>query len=81
MRIDSALALAFGIFALDVVNPLQGAVAVLYTSVILIVAREQKRLYVIAVGVACAMLAMIGYWISRTIRTSGSQYAASHRQG
>jgi len=72
MRIGGALALAFGIFALDILSPLQGAVAVLYTSVILMVAREQERLYILVTGAACAMLAMTGYWISHGGEPLGS---------
>jgi PAS domain S-box-containing protein len=63
-RVGMAGLLAFGIFALDVLSPLQGAVAVLYTIVALMVAREQSRALVHAAGVACAALAILGYWIS-----------------
>ena len=63
-RVGMAGLLALGIFALDVLSPLQGAVAVLYTIVVLMVAREQRRVLVLGAGVACAALAILGYWIS-----------------
>ena len=59
-----AALLALGVFALDILSPLQGAVAVLYTVVVLIVAREQRRQAVLAAGAICAGLAILGYWIS-----------------
>jgi PAS domain S-box-containing protein len=64
MRVGIAVALALAIFALDVISPLQGAVAVLYTAVILLVAREQRRAYIYLAGLGCAALAILGYWIS-----------------
>lgn len=44
----AALAVALAIFALDALSPLQGAVAVLYTLVVLMVARNHDRQLVIA---------------------------------
>jgi PAS domain S-box-containing protein len=66
MRIAMATLLALAIFALDVLSPLQGAVAVLYTIVVLVVAREQRRSAVHAAGALCAALAVLGYWISHS---------------
>lgn len=65
-RINSAAAaaIALGIFALDVLSPLQGAVAVLYTTVVLIAARSNDRTQVIWAGVISALLALAGYFIS-----------------
>lgn len=63
-QVAMAALLASGIFALDVLSPLQGAVAVLYTVVVLVVAREQSRPLVHGAGVICATLAIVGYWIS-----------------
>ena len=63
-RIGMAALPALGIFALDVLSPLQGAVAVLYTIVVLVVAREQRRAAVHLAGSLCAALAIGGYWIS-----------------
>ena len=59
-----ALALALIIFALDVMSPLQGAVAVLYTIVVVIAARRGSRRTVLAVGGISAGLALAGYVIS-----------------
>lgn len=63
-KIGMAALLALGLFALDVLSPFQGAVAVLYTVVVLIVAREQERGAVLAAGASCACLAILAYWIS-----------------
>ncbi len=71
-RIGMAAMLALGIFALDVLSPLQGAVAVLYTIVVLVVAREQDRAVVHAAGLVCAGLAIVGYWISHGADGIGS---------
>jgi two-component system sensor kinase FixL len=73
MRMGMALGLAIAIFALDVLSPLQGAVAVLYTAVILLVAREQRGAYVHLAGASCAALACLGYWISHGDDGLGSQ--------
>jgi PAS domain S-box-containing protein len=64
LQMPAAAALALGIFALDVLSPLQGAVAVLYTIVILISARAQVRSLVLATGGSCGVLALLGYSIS-----------------
>ena len=71
-RIGMAALLALGIFALDVLSPLQGAVAVLYTIVVLVVAREQRRSAVHLAGSVCATLAIVGYWISHGADGIGS---------
>ncbi|MET0373672.1 MAG: ATP-binding protein [Rhizorhabdus sp.] len=63
-RMGIAGLLALGIFALDVLSPFQGAVAVLYTVVVLIVAREHQRAAVLAAGASCACFAILAYWIS-----------------
>lgn len=61
LRVAAALSLALGIFVLDALSPLQGAVAVLYTTVVLIAARGRDRAPVIAAGGICAGLAAAGY--------------------
>ena len=63
-KIGMAALLALGLFALDVLSPFQGAVAVLYTVVVLIVAREQQHGAVLAAGATCACFAIVAYWIS-----------------
>ncbi|MES2495096.1 MAG: ATP-binding protein [Pseudomonadota bacterium] len=65
-RIQAAAAIlvALGIFALDILSPLQGAVAVLYTTVILIAARGHVRKLVVGSAGVCAVLAVFAYAIS-----------------
>jgi len=58
------LVLALSIFSLDVQSPLQGAVAVLYTTVVLAIARDGSRTTIIASGSVCAILALLAYGIS-----------------
>lgn len=72
IRIGLAFALALAIFALDVISPLQGAVAVLYTTVILLVARDEGTAQIHIAGVGCAALAIMGYWISHGDDSLGS---------
>lgn len=72
IRAAMASCLAAGILALDILSPLQGAVAVLYTIVVLLIAREQRRLPVHIAGAVCASLAIIGYWISHGADPLGS---------
>jgi two-component system sensor kinase FixL len=57
----AALLIALAIFALDVLTPLQGAVAVLYTSVVLLASRIQSRMQIILAGTLSLFLALIGY--------------------
>ncbi len=64
LRIAAAMVLALGIFALDVLSPLQGAVAVLYTTVVLMSARSNDRSMMIFAGTVCALLAIAGYFVS-----------------
>ena len=60
----AAAAVALAIFALDVLSPLQGAVAVLYTAVVLIAARSQIGTFVYVASAICAALAVAAYAIS-----------------
>lgn len=64
MQAVAAILVALGIFALDVLSPLQGAVAVLYTTVVLIAARGQVRKLVYAAAAVCTVLAIAAYAIS-----------------
>jgi len=68
----AALALALAIFALDVLTPLQGAVAVLYTVAVVMVARAHDRLLVIATGAGAFAMAIAGYVISHWSEPLGS---------
>lgn len=67
-----ATLLALLIFALDVLSPLQGAVAVLYTGVILIAAHGGIRNLTTGTGLCCALLAGAGYVISHGGEPLGS---------
>ncbi len=60
----TAIVVALGIFALDILSPLQGAVAVLYTTVILIAARGHAGKPVYASAAVCTFLAIVAYAIS-----------------
>ena len=60
----AATVLALGIFALDILSPLQGAVAVLYTAVVLVAARSQTRYLIWCAGAGGAGLASAAYYIS-----------------
>jgi C4-dicarboxylate-specific signal transduction histidine kinase len=72
LRTATAMVVALGILALDILSPLQGAVAVLYTTVVLIASRSNDRIMVIATGLVCALLAMIGYVMSHWAEPLGS---------
>jgi two-component system, LuxR family, sensor kinase FixL len=67
-----ALVLAVAIFALDVLSPLQGAVAVLYSITVLISARPGLRRLVLATGALCTLLALAGYGISHLAAPLGA---------
>lgn len=60
----TAAVLALSIFALDVLSPLQGAVAVLYTTVVVLVGRTHSRGRILSAAALCAVLAFIGYCAS-----------------
>ncbi|HWL69730.1 MAG TPA: ATP-binding protein [Geminicoccus sp.] len=60
----AALFIGVAIFALDVLSPLQGAVAVLYTSSVLLASRTYNRAEIMAAGALGALLAVSGYVIS-----------------
>jgi PAS domain S-box-containing protein len=64
--------MAFAIFALDIESPLQGAVAVLYTTVVLLVALTNSREVVAAAGLVCSGLAIAGYCDSHWSEPLGS---------
>jgi len=56
-----ALIVMLAIFALDVLSPLQGAVAVLYTTSVLLVAQTNRRNRILASGLLCAVLTIAAY--------------------
>jgi C4-dicarboxylate-specific signal transduction histidine kinase len=55
-----AAALALAIFAADTLSPLQGAVAVLYTIVVLMASASQSRI-ILSAGLVSALLAVIAF--------------------
>jgi len=72
LQAAAAMLLALGIFALDVLSPLQGAVAVLYTTAVLIVALGNDRVMIIASGLVGVVLAVAGYVVSHAGAPLGS---------
>lgn len=59
----AASSITLAVFALDLWSPLQGAVAVLYVIVILLVAQISPHRTVLLAGVACAVLALFAFLI------------------
>ncbi|MCV9961997.1 PAS domain S-box protein [Pararhizobium sp. BT-229] len=59
--VAAASVITFAIFALDLWSPLQGAVAVLYIIVILLVAQIGTRRAVLLTGASCGVLALIAF--------------------
>ncbi|MET0308415.1 MAG: ATP-binding protein [Sphingomonas sp.] len=72
LQTAAALLLALAIFALDVLSPLQGAVAVLYTTVVLVAARGHDREPILAAAGVCVLLALSGYGVSHWGEPLGS---------
>lgn len=68
----AALVSGIAVFALDIFSPLQGAVAVLYTSTVLISSWANRRLPVFFAGVTCSLLAVLGFWYSHWDAPYGS---------
>ena len=63
LTLGFAVAIALSVFAADLLTSLHGAVAVLYTTAILVVARTNDRRAVLATGVLCAGLTLTG-WVN-----------------
>lgn len=59
--IVAAVLVAAAIFLADILTPLEGAVAVLYTTVVLLVARTEHRRAVPLAGIACGLLATVAF--------------------
>ncbi len=72
LQAAGALALALAIFLLDILSPLQGAVAVLYTIVVLLAARTHDRRLVAGAGLLGVVLAFAGYVVSHWSEPLGS---------
>lgn len=64
--------LAVAVFLVDVLTPLEGAVAVLYVVVILLAARTIQRDDIIAAAVGCVVLTLAAYLLSHDLKTVAS---------
>src|ERR1700742_5086370 len=66
LRLASAT-LAFAVFLVDVLTPLEGAVAVLYVVVILLAARTTRRNDIIIDACVCVVLTIAAYLLSHDL--------------
>jgi PAS domain S-box-containing protein len=71
LRLASA-ALACAVFLIDVLTPLEGAVAVLYVVAILLAARTTRRDDIIFAGAGCAILTIAAYLLSHHLDSIAS---------
>jgi len=60
-------ALAFAVFLVDVLTPLEGAVAVLYVVAILLAAKTNRRDDTIVAAVGCVVLTIVAYLLSHDL--------------
>lgn len=65
-------ALACAVFLVDVLTPLEGAVAVLYVVAILLAARTARRDDIIAAAVGCVILTIAAYLLSHNLTSVAS---------
>ncbi|PZQ53436.1 PAS domain S-box protein [Novosphingobium sp. TCA1] len=68
----AALASGLTVFALDIFSPLQGAVAVLYTSTVLIASWSNRQAATVLAGAGCSLMALAGFWYSHWDAPLGS---------
>lgn len=71
LRFWSAV-LAFAVFMVDVLTPLEGAVAVLYVVAILLAARTNRRNDIIVAAAGCITLTISAYLVSHDLQTVAS---------
>ncbi|WP_027557042.1 PAS domain-containing protein [Bradyrhizobium sp. Cp5.3] len=71
LRFSSGL-LAFAVFLVDVLTPLEGAVAVLYVVAILLAARTSRRNDIIVAAATCVILTMTAYVLSHDLKSIAS---------
>ena len=71
LRFASA-ALALAVFLVDVLTPLEGAVAVLYVTVILLAAKTGRRNDIIVAAAGCAALTIAAYLLSHDLTSIAS---------
>lgn len=67
-----AVLLAFGIFLVDTLSPLEGAVAVLYVVVVLVAARTSRRDDIVAAAAGSLVLTIAGCLVSHGLSHAGS---------
>ena len=71
LRFCSAI-LAFAVFLIDVLTPLEGAVAVLYVVAILLAAKTTQRDDIIVAAAACVVLTIAAYLLSHDLHSIAS---------
>ena len=71
LRFCSAV-LAFAVFLVDVLTPLEGAVAVLYVVAILLAAKTTRRDDIIVAAAACIVLTIAAYLLSHDLSSIAS---------
>ncbi|WP_246583470.1 PAS domain-containing sensor histidine kinase [Bradyrhizobium iriomotense] len=71
LRFWSAV-LAFAVFMIDVLTPLEGAVAVLYVIAILLAARTNRRNDIIVAATGCIVLTITAYLLSHDLEAIAS---------
>lgn len=71
LRFSSAI-LAFVVFLVDVLTPLEGAVAVLYVIAILLAAKTTHRDDIVIAAISCAFLTVAAYFLSHDLSSIGS---------
>lgn len=71
LRFWSAV-LAFAVFMVDVLTPLEGAVAVLYVVAILLAARTNRRNDIVVAAAGCIALTISAYLVSHDLQTVAS---------
>ena len=71
LRFCSAI-LAFAVFLIDVLTPLEGAVAVLYVVAILLAAKTTRRDDIIVAAAACVVLTIAAYLLSHDLNSIAS---------
>lgn len=73
-RVHGGVAAVVGlaILALDILSPLQGAVAVLYTTIVLLASFSHDRVPIIVAGAIGALLAIVGYIVGHGGEPLGS---------
>jgi PAS domain-containing protein len=68
----SAAAPALAVFLVDLLTPLEGAVAVLYIVAILVAARTSRRRDILVTAASCSVLTIAAYLLSHDLNTVAS---------